>query len=136
MTVEIDGKEIESCGSTIIFSDTRLTPCDIDFSEEISTVDSINDDSILAVPSDLRFDDYWKIKYWWIDKNINNWNGGSRLIIIQSQLGNPICMFSGDKVSWNIPKNLPKTTEIVIDGKELYIHRANFSIIDLDLLNE
>lgn len=136
MTIKIDGKEIETCGSTVIFSDTRLIPCDIDFSNEISTIESITDDSVLTTPSDLRFDDYWKIKWWFIDKNINNWNGGSRLVIIQSQLGNPICMYSGNDVTWDIPKNLPKTTEIIIDGKELYIHRANFSIIDLNLLIE
>ena len=32
-------------------------------------------------------------------------------------------------------KDLPKTTKLMIDGKALYIHRANFQIIDKSLLN-
>lgn len=55
-------------------------------------------------------------------------------MVIQSQMGNPICMFMGDEVSWNIPRNLPKTTELLIDNKAVYIHRANFAIIDTKLL--
>ena len=53
---------------------------------------------------------------------------------IQSQLGVPICAYSGEKVYWEIPDDLPKMTKLMIDGKALYIHRANFEIIDKDLL--
>lgn len=56
------------------------------------------------------------------------------MVIIQSQLGNPICVYSGDDVTWDIPKNVPKTTMVTIDGKVLYIHRANFSIVDMGLI--
>ena len=31
--------------------------------------------------------------------------------------------------------NLPKMTKLMIDGKALYIHRANFQIIDKELLD-
>lgn len=136
MSIEIDGNKIESCGSTIIFADNRLEKCDIDFNEEISTdnVDNANQNSSISQPTDIRIDDWFRIKYWWMNKNLNNKEHGSRLVIIQSQLGNPICMYVGNEVSWDIPKNLPKTTMITIDGKVLYIHRANFSIIDIDLI--
>jgi hypothetical protein len=30
--------------------------------------------------------------------------------------------------------DLPKTTRITIDGKSLYVHRANFQIFDTDML--
>lgn len=30
--------------------------------------------------------------------------------------------------------DLPKMTKLMIDGKALYIHRANFQIIDKELL--
>ena len=33
------------------------------------------------------------------------------------------------------PNNLPKMTKLMIDGKALYIHRANFQIIDKELLD-
>lgn len=40
------------------------------------------------------------------------------------------------KVYWKVAKNLPKTTKLMIDGHALYIHRANFQIIDKTLLGE
>lgn len=43
--------------------------------------------------------------------------------------------YSGDKVYWEVCDDLPKTTKLMIDGKALYIHRANFQIIDKDLLD-
>lgn len=46
-----------------------------------------------------------------------------------------ICAYSGDEVYWKVCKDLPKTTKLMIDGKALYIHRANFQIIDKKLLN-
>lgn len=33
-----------------------------------------------------------------------------------------------------IPDDLPKFTKLMIDGKALYIYRANFQIIDKSLL--
>ena len=55
-------------------------------------------------------------------------------VVIKSQLGQPITAYSGDEVYWKIPKKLPKMTKLMIDGKALYIHRANFQIIDTALL--
>jgi len=48
----------------------------------------------------------------------------------------PICAYSGDEVYWEIPNDLPKMTKLMIDGKALYIHRANFEIIDKKLIEE
>lgn len=137
MSIEIDGNHIESCGSTVIFADSRLEKCDIDFSDEISTAQSVDasEDSSISQPTDIRMDDWYRIQRWWMgQKNLNNGNRGARLVIIQSQLGNPICVYSGNDVTWDIPKNLPKTTMVTIDGKVLYIHRANFSIVDMGLM--
>ena len=61
-------------------------------------------------------------------------DGKSRIVVIKSQLGQPITAFSGDNVYWEIPEDLPKMTKLMIDGKALYIHRANYQIIDSDLL--
>ena len=60
--------------------------------------------------------------------------GKSRVVVIKSQLGQPIAAFSGDNVYWEIPDDLPKMTKLMVDGKALYIHRANYQIIDKDLL--
>lgn len=138
MSIEIDGNKIESCGSTVIFADSRLEKCDIDFNEEISTDEAGNasQNSSISHPTDIRVDDWFRIRHWWMgQKNLNNGSHGARLVIIQSQLGNPIFVYSGNDVSWDIPKNLPKTTMVTIDGKVLYIHRANFSIVDMELID-
>lgn len=135
MSITIDGHDIESCGSTVIFADSRLEKCDIEF-DTVTTENSeiISENASISQPSDLRIEDWFKIQYWWIHKNLNNDNRGSRLVVVQSQLGNSICMYMGDDVSWDIPENLPKTTKVTIDDKVLYVHRANVSIIDTALI--
>ena len=35
---------------------------------------------------------------------------------------------------WEVCEDLSKTTKLMIDGKALYIHRANFQIFDKELL--
>lgn len=37
-----------------------------------------------------------------------NMFGKGRIVVIKSQLGQPIAAYSGDKVYWKIPDNLPK----------------------------
>ena len=40
----------------------------------------------------------------------------------------------GVEVHWEIPEDLPKFTKLMVDGKALYIHRANFQMVDSSLL--
>lgn len=137
VSIDIDGKDIESCGSTVIFYDTRLVKHDMELPTDTVVSDGEGDASIFT-PSDgyeAYLADSWNLSmwYWYNDKDLQNDEVGSRIVVVQSQRGDPICMFSGESVSWDVSKNLPKTTEICIDGKMLYIHRANFAIIDTDL---
>ena len=131
VSVSIDGHNIESCGSTILFYDNRLEKLDMEIPTDI-VLDSDKNGSINA-PGNFSFSDYWRLNYWWITRNQANQKVASRIVLIQSQEGDPLCIFSGDSVSWKVSKDLPKTTEIEIDGKMVYIHRANFSIIDTSL---
>lgn len=121
VTVTIDGNEVQSCGSTMIFAENGLKP-EVDFINpdkiESTTDGSLADNTIIAATVN-RYKNYF---------------GKSRVVVIQSQLGNPICAYSGDEVYWKVCEDLPKTTKLMIDGKALYIHRANFQIIDKDLL--
>jgi len=64
-----------------------------------------------------------------------NFFGKGYVVVIQSQPGVPICAYSGDDAYWEVRDDLPKTTKLMIDGKALYIHRANFQIIDKDLID-
>lgn len=120
ITILIDGKEIESCGDTCIFEQKGLEP-EVDFTQEDITSHStgkISDNTYIA-----GIVNYYK-----------NYFGKSRVVVIKSQLGQPIAAYSGDEVFWKIPDDLPKMTKLMIDGKALYIHRANFQIIDKELL--
>lgn len=118
ITITIDGNEIESCGDTCIFVQKGLTP-DVDFTTEtIKSSSGIFD--ITSISAKLN---QYKNKF-----------GKARVVVIKSQLGNPIMAFSGDSVYWEIPEDLPKMTKLMIDGKAFYIHRANFQIIDKELI--
>lgn len=122
ITITIDGKQIESCGSTVIFEEEGLKP-DVEFDTSdvhiSSDANGIGDMTIIAETVN---------KY-------KNYFGKATVVVIQSQLGDPICAYSGEDVYWEVSEDLPKTTKLMIDGKALYIHRANFQIIDKELLN-
>lgn len=128
VTVIIDGKTIESCGSTMIFAENGLNP-EVDFnSPEVD----FNSPEVIKSTSDGSFGDNVFIAS--IVNKYKNYFGKSRVVVIQSQLGDPICAYSGNDVYWEVCQDLPKTTKLMIDGKALYIHRANFQIIDKNLL--
>lgn len=121
VTITIDGHEIETCGDTVVFAEKGLEK-DVS-GQEIAEIASRNDGSLL----DNNFFAY----------NINEWEnmiGKSRAVVIKSQMGRPLCVYSGDKVYYEVCEDLPKTTKLMIDGYALYIHRANFQIIDMALL--
>ena len=121
VTITIDGKEVENCGSTVIFAEEGLTP-DVDFQQQDINGESNGSAGEMPIIADTI--NYYK-----------NMLGKSRTVVIQSQLGDPICAYSGDSVYYEVCENLPKTTKLSVDGKALYIHRANFQIIDNDLLD-
>ena len=120
LTVTIDGREWESCGNTLIFVQKGLRP-DVSF----TGVSDISSSS-------------WGIgSYTSVAEVINEYKnmfGKARIVVIRSQLGSPICAFSGNDVYWEVCNDLPKMTKLMIDGKALYIHRANFDIFDKSLL--
>ena len=117
INITIDGRQMVSCGSTAIFAETGLNR-EVDFSAD--KIEGNNAGSITSVATLIN--DY------------RNAFGKPMVLVIQSQLGVPICAYSGDKVYWEVCNDLPKTTKLMIDGKAIYVHRANFQIIDLSLL--
>ena len=119
ITITIDGKQLISCGDTCVFYDRRLTP---DYEFYLDTLDSASSgplDSVLISG---------------MVNSIKNRFGKPMVVVITSQTGAPIYAFSGNKVYWEIQEDLPRFTKLMIDGKALYIHRANFQIIDKALL--
>ena len=120
ITITIDGKQMESCGNTIIFTETGLKR-DVQFN--LTDIESESGGDLASLTSISKVVNKYK-----------NFFGKPQVVVIQSQLGVPICAYSGNEVYWEIPDNLPKMTKLMIDGKALYIHRANFEIIDKDLI--
>lgn len=121
VTINVDGKQIQSCGDTIVFAERGLMP-DAEF--QLEDIESNADGS---------FSENTYISG--IVNEYKNFFGKGQVVVIQSQLGVPICAYSGDDVYWEVRSDLPKTTKLMIDGKALYIHRANFQIIDKDLID-
>ena len=120
ITITVDGHQMSNCGSTVLFVEKGLTP-DVDFQVESinSEASGVGDNTIIAN----------------IVNRHKNAFGKPVVAVIQSQLGDPICAFSGYDVYWEVCEDLPKATKLMIDGHALYIHRANFQLIDIDLLN-
>ncbi len=120
ITITIDGKQLISCGDTCIFYDKRLTPDYEFYLDQVESSSSGILDSVLISG---------KVN------SIKNEFGKPMVVVIKSQTGAPIYAFSGKKVYWEIQEDLPRFTKLMIDGMALYIHRANFQIIDKDLLD-
>lgn len=120
ITITVDGHQMSNCGSTVLFVEKGLMP-DVDFQVESinSEASGIGDNTIISN----------------VVNRYKNAFGKPVVAVIQSQLGDPICAFSGNNVYWEVCEDLPKTTKLMIDGRALYIHRANFQLIDRDLLS-
>lgn len=73
------------------------------------------------------------------DRVINeyaNLFGKKLVVVISSQNGTPLGLFQGDNCYVEIPGDLPKTTLISIDGKLVYVHRANVDIIPASMFTQ
>lgn len=113
----IDGNNMNQVGNTVIYAERGLNQItDFDLPTDIST-------------SGGTFN--------LLDRNINkikNLIGTSKVVVISSQLGVPIAVYGGEKVYYEIPDDLPKMTKLSIDGKALYVHRANYIILDTAMI--
>ncbi len=133
VTIEIDGNYIQSCGSTVLFKDTRLEMLEIP--SELNIRDAKSDNRYTVSVDGEKFKTYLGLTNWWYDMREKGQHG-EKVVLIQSQDGYNIGSFIGNDITWQIADALPKTTEIMIDGLPLYIHRCNFTIIDSGLLDK
>lgn len=107
LKIDIDGKRIINYGETIIISNTHLNEV-VDFSASGIKQEKLNSRKQILTKKNL--------------------------LIIKSQLGIPICIFTGNDISCKIYDNLPKTSKFVIDDYSIYAHRVNFQIIETSLI--
>ncbi|MFR2533695.1 MAG: DUF5052 family protein [Clostridia bacterium] len=118
ITMTIDGNQVAQTGNTVIFAE-----------DGIKKLDDFN------LPSDITTNGDGTINIF--DRNINkikNLLGTPKVIVVCSQLGVPIAVYGGENVYWEIPDDLPKTTKLNVDGLALYIHRANYILLDSEMI--
>lgn len=117
VTMTIDGNQVAQTGNTVIFAEDGLNKLE-DFNLP---------DAIATGGGSINI----------FDRNINeikNLIGTPKVIVVCSQLGVPIAVYGGKDVYWEIPSDLPKTTKLNIDGLALYIHRANYILLDNEMI--
>lgn len=118
LDITINGKQMLQVGNTCVFAEKGLDMV-TDF-EVPNKIEATSGGGFM--PLDRLVNDY------------KNEIGKSKVIIISSQEGLPIGVYQGDSVYVTIPSDLPKMTRLNVDGKSLYIHRANYTIIDSALM--
>lgn len=118
--ITIDKDQVLQVGNTVIFAEKGIDMIeDFEMSENIST----NNNGLNWIPFDRYVND------------LKNQIGKNKTIIVMSQMGIPIGVYQGNSVYVSVPEELPKMTRLNIDGKSLYIHRANYVIIDTNLID-
>ena len=112
--ITIDGRSWKHVGSTLVFAQAG-----VDLITDFQLPENMGSDSastgLMAV-----------------DRTINNYAnffGKDLVVLVSSQNGTPVALFQGDDCYTEIPGDLPKTPHIHIDGKLVYVHRANVDII-------
>ena len=118
LEITINGKQMFQVGNTVIFEEDGLNVVEhYDIKDEIKANSGGG-----YVPFDRAVN------------KLKNELGKKKTIIISSQQGVPIGVYQGDDVYVTIPEDLPKLTRLNIDGKALHIHRANYVIIDTEMI--
>lgn len=107
ISVTVDDKHMDTCGDTLLVTEDGLHPA-VDFTTEYDRGKTLND-------CKERFE-------------------LSKIVLISAQDGTPIVAYDGNEVKENIADELPNTTILTIDGKQLFVHRANFQVMDAELL--
>lgn len=119
LEITVNGDQMLQVGNTVIFAEMGLDMVeDYEVPEEIYATTGGG-----FVPFDRFVND------------IKNKIGKEKTIIVSSQMGIPIGVFQGSEVYVTVPEKLPKMTRLNIDGKSLYIHRANYIILDTEMMN-
>lgn len=113
--ITVDGYDWMHVGSTLVFAQNGVDMI-TDF-QIPETIETDRDGSLGLIAAD-RFVNSYK-----------NLFGKSQVVLVSSQTGTPIGLFQGDNCNVSIPSNLPKTTLVSIDGKLVYVHRANVDIM-------
>jgi hypothetical protein len=116
--VTMGGKEINHVGSSMILSESGLE----DILDSVDVQQVVENSSRKSPFLNTIVNDYK-----------NSLTGLPRLVMVRSQLGFPLAVYEGDKVSI-YSTEIPNSTALLIDGKLLILYRVDYTIYDTSLL--
>lgn len=116
--VTMGGKEINHVGSSMILSESGLE----DILDSVDVQQVVENSSRKSPFLNTIVNDYK-----------NSFTGLPRLVMVRSQLGFPLAVYEGDKVSI-YSTEIPNSTALLIDGKLLILYRVDYTIYDTSLL--
>ena len=116
--VTMGGKEINHVGSSMILSESGLE----DILDSVDVHQVVENSSRKSPFLNTIVNDYK-----------NSFTGLPRLVMVRSQLGFPLAVYEGDKVSI-YSTEIPNSTALLIDGKLLILYRVDYTIYDTSLL--
>lgn len=116
--VTIGDKEINHVGSSLILSESGLE----DILDSVDVNQVVEESSRKSPFLNTIVNDYK-----------NSFTGLPRLVMVRSQLGFPLAVYEGDKVSI-YSTDIPNSTALLIDGKLLIMYRVDYTIYDTSLL--
>ena len=68
-----------------------------------------------------------------LEYNRNLWAGKAKTIMVRSQDGTPVAVYVGNEVEI-LATDVPKSTWFRVDGKYLFVYRADYTVYDNELL--
>lgn len=121
LNIQVGGKQMYHVGSALVMQEDGITNVldDTDARAEVDNADS-------AAPFLTRL----KNKYQ------NDFTGKSMTVLVRSQHGVPLGVYTGNNVSTFAAEDIPNSTALLIDGKRLFLYRVEFSIYDTSLLGD
>ena len=120
LEITVDGSQFLHVGSSAVFAERGVDMIkDYDF-EYLKDMTSTGNSLFIPLERSLN--------------SFSNMIGKKKTIVVKTQLGITIGIYQGDKVYVEVPDDLPQMTRVIIDGKSLYIYRADYEIIDTEVL--
>jgi len=120
VSLTIGGKSMVHVGSSMIIRDKELPDVFNEFAKKVNI---------------KNFDRSTPIINRMVNEMKNYTVGQSVLILVRSQSGIPLAAFTGNKVGY-FATNIDKSTGLIVDGKSLFIYRADYDMYDIALLQD
>jgi len=117
MLISIGESHISHVGSTMLWEEDGI----VAVAGADTTVDITNTEQGTPWLNDL------------LEYNQNLWEGKGKTILIRSQDGKPIAVYAADEVEV-FGTSVPKSTMFRLDGKRLFVYRADYTMYDNELL--